>query len=79
MVILRVAMGRGLLKHTVKEIDTMLVSAKPAPVKAVDEKRRGVRVTIYEIEGSTCGRPGTSVASSGTSVNEHMGTVGDAR
>ena len=35
MIILRVAMGRGLLKKTVKEIDTMLVFAKPATMTAV--------------------------------------------
>jgi hypothetical protein len=79
MIILRVAMGRGLLKETVKEIDTMLVFAKPATVTVVDETCRGVRMTLDEIEGSTCG-PGTPAASSasGTSVNEHMSADGSA-
>jgi hypothetical protein len=73
MIILRVAMGRGLLKETVKDINTTLVFAKPA---TVHENVRDVRMSIYEIEGSTCG-PGTPAVSSGTSVHEHMGTVGD--
>jgi hypothetical protein len=79
MIILRVAMGRGLLKETVKEIDTMLVFAKPATVTFVDEKCRGVQMTIHEIEGSACG-PGTPAARSGTSVNEQyqLSTVGNA-
>jgi hypothetical protein len=76
MIILRVAMGRGLLKETVKEINTTLVFAKPATV-TVDEKSRGVRRTVYEIEGPLFD-PGTPAASSGTSDNEHMGTVGHA-
>jgi hypothetical protein len=76
MIILRVAMGRGLLNETVKEINTTLVFAKPATV-TVDEKLRGVRMTVDEVEGSACG-PGTPAASSGTSVNEYMGTVGNA-
>jgi len=77
MIILRVAMGRGLLKETVKEINTMLVFAKPATVAAVDEKSQEARMTIHEIEGSLCS-PGMPAASSGTSVNEHTGTVGNA-
>ena len=76
MIILRVAMGHGFLKETVKEINTTLVYAKPATV-TVSEKSRGSRMTIYEIEGSTCG-PGTSATGSGTSVNENIGTVGNA-
>jgi hypothetical protein len=71
MIILRVAMGRGLLKETVKEINTTLVFAKPT---TVDENCREVQMTIYEIEGPTCG-PETPAVSSGTSVNEHMDTV----
>jgi len=39
MIILRVAMGRGLLKETVKEIDTMLVFAKPDTVTVVDSEK----------------------------------------
>ena len=77
MIIFRVAMGRGLLKKTVKEIDTMLVFAKPDTVTDVDsEKGRGVPMTIHEIEGSSesCG-PGMPAASSGTSVDEHMVTA----
>ena len=78
MIIFRVAMGRGLLKETVKEIDTMLVFAKPDTVTVVDsEKGQGVPMTAHEIEDSLCG-PGTPAASSGTSVNEHMATVGNA-
>jgi len=69
IIILRVAMGRGFVKETVKDINTTLVT--------VNEKSRGSRMTIYEIQGSTCG-PGTSEAGSGTSVKEHMGTVGNA-
>ena len=76
MIILRVAMGRGFLKDTVKEINTTLVFASPA-TGTVGEKSRGSRMTIYEIEGGTSG-PGTHAASSGTSINEHMGTVGHA-
>jgi hypothetical protein len=76
MIILRVAMGRGLLKDTVKDINTTLVFAKPATV-TIGEKSQGSRMMIYEIEGSTCG-PEMHAASSGTSVNEHMGTVGNA-
>ena len=77
MIILRVAMGRGLLKETVKEINTTPIFAKPATVTAVDEKCRGVRMTIYDIEGSPCG-PGTPAASSDTSASEHIGTVVNA-
>jgi len=73
MIILRVAMGRGFLKETVKDINTTLVFAKPATV-TVGEKSRGDRMTIYEIEGSTSG-PGTPAASSGTSVYEHTEAV----
>jgi len=76
MIILRVAMGRGLLKETVKEIETTVVFAKPATVM-VDEKCQGVRMMVYEIEGPLCD-PGTPAASSGTSVSEHMGTIGNA-
>ena len=68
-------MGRGLLKETVKEIDTMLVFAKPNTVTIVgsaSEKGQGVPMTIHETEGSLCGP-----ASSGTSVNEHMVTAGN--
>ena len=71
MIILRVAMGRGLLKETVKEIDTTLVFAKPATVTAVDEKCQGVRMMVYEIGGPLSG-PGSPAASSGTSDNKHM-------
>jgi hypothetical protein len=60
MIILRVAMGRGFLKETVKDMNTTLV--------AVNEKPRGSPMTIYEIESSAC-RPGTPASSSGTSVN----------
>jgi len=74
MIILRVAMGRGFLKETVKETNTTLVFAKPATVTAVDERCRGVQMTIYDIEGSN-GSPGMPVAGSGTSVNEQMGTI----
>jgi hypothetical protein len=76
MIILRVAMGRGMLKESVKEINTTLVFARPATV-TIDEKFREVRMAIDEIEASTCG-PGTPTASSGTSVNEYIDTVGDA-
>ena len=72
MIILRVAMGRGILKETVEEINTTLVP--------VNEKSRGSRTTVYEIEGSKRG-PGTPSdcgSSSGASVNEHMGTARDA-
>jgi hypothetical protein len=74
MIILRVAMGHGFLKETVKEINTTLVFANPA---TVNENCREVHMTIYEIEGSICG-PRTPTASSGTSVNDHVGSFGDA-
>jgi hypothetical protein len=77
MIIFRVAMGRGLLKETVKEIDTMLVFAKPDTVTDVDSEKGHGPMTIHEIEGSSCG-PGVLAASSGTSVIEHMATVGNA-
>jgi hypothetical protein len=80
MIILRVAMGRGFLKETVKEIETTVIFAKPATV-AVDEKCKekcqGVQMMVYEIEGPLCD-PGTPAASSGTSVSEDMGTIGNA-
>ena len=69
MIILRVAMGRGLLKETVKEINTTLVFAKPA---TVDEDCREVRMSIYDIEGSTRG-PEMPAASPGTSASENIG------
>jgi hypothetical protein len=71
MIILRVAMGRGLLKETVKEVKTTLVFAKTA---TVDENCRQARIAICEIEGSTCG-PGTPAVSAGTSDDAHMNTV----
>jgi hypothetical protein len=71
MIILRVAMGRGLLKETVKEINTMLLFAKPATNTAVDEECREVPTTIHEI-------PGTPADSSGTPVNGHTSTVSNA-
>jgi hypothetical protein len=69
MIILRVAMGRGFLKETVKETNTTLVFAKPATVTA-DGEYRGERMTIYDIEGSTCG-PGRLPPALITSINEH--------
>ena len=76
MIILRVAMGRGFLKGTVKDINTTLAFAKPATL-TVDEKSRGDQMTVYEMEGPACG-PETPAATSEISVNEHVGTVGSA-
>jgi hypothetical protein len=74
MIILRVAMGRGFLKETVKEINTTLAFTKSA---TVEENRREVQMTIDEIEGST-GGPRPPGVSSGASVDGHVDTVGDA-
>ena len=76
MIILRVAMGRGFLKGTVKDINTTLAFAKPATL-TVGEKSRGGQVTLYEIE-APARSIGTAAATSGTSVNEHVGTVDSA-
>ncbi len=49
MIILRVAMGQGLLKETVREMDTALVFAEPATVTA-HEQSQGVSVTTHSTE-----------------------------
>jgi hypothetical protein len=71
MIILRVTMGSGLLKETVKEISTAVFAEQATS----QELSRGVRMTIHKIEGPICG-PGTSAASSDVSVSKHKGTAG---
>jgi hypothetical protein len=68
MIILRVAMGRGWLKKTVKELNTALVFAQPT---TVHEQSQGVRVTIHNTVGTISG-PGTPAGSSDMSVEKHM-------
>ncbi len=58
MIILRVSMGRGWLKETVKEIDTAPIFAAP---NMTHEQSLGVCMTIYETEDP--------ISSSGTSEN----------
>jgi hypothetical protein len=72
MIILRVAMGRGWLKETSKDINTTLVFANPP---TVDEETQEIQMTIQKLESSMCG-PETLAASSDTSVDEHKGKAG---
>ena len=68
MIILRVAMGHGLLKETIQNISTALVFAQPATVDAESQ------ITAHKSEGSVYG-PRTAV-SSDPSCHEHKSAVG---
>ena len=72
MIILRVTMGHGWLKETVKEINTALVFAEPA---TVHEQSQGIHITIHNTEGLVSG-PGIPANASDISVNNHMSTAG---
>jgi hypothetical protein len=71
IIILRVAMGHGLLKETIQEVSTSsaLVFAQPATVDAKSQ------MAVQKSEGSIYG-PRTPAVGSGTSINEHGSTVG---
>src|SRR6266850_4707107 len=69
IIILRVAMGHGLLKETIQEISTALVFAQPATVDAKSQ------MTVHKSEGSIYG-PRTPAVGSDTSINEHGSTLG---
>jgi hypothetical protein len=71
MIILRVAMGRGWLKETVREINTALVFVEPV---TLHEESREVRMTIHSIEYPTFG-PGMPEKRSDTSIKGHMTAV----
>lgn len=74
MIILRVAMGHGWLKETVKEINTMpTFTASPM----VHEQSQGVRVMIYNTAEGPISGPGTP-ADSDMSAKKHMGVTGVA-
>ena len=68
MIILRVAMGRGWLKKTVKEFNTALVFAEPA---TVHEQTQSTSMTIHITEGHVSGL-GSPADSSDMSVRKHM-------
>jgi hypothetical protein len=72
MIILRVAMGRGWLKKTVKEFNTALVFAEPV---TVHEQIQGASVTIHITEGSISGL-GPPTDTSDMSVRKHMNAAG---
>ena len=72
MIILRVAMGHGWRKETVKEINTTLVFAAPTTAR-VHEQSKGVHVTIFNrkdrnsgVESPTDASTRTHVSSTGT-------------
>ena len=73
MIILRVAMGHGWLKETVKEINTVLTFTAS---HTVHEQSQGVRVMIYNTGGPISG-PGMP-ADSDTSTKKHMSVTGVA-
>jgi hypothetical protein len=72
MIILRVAMGSGWLKETMKELNTALVFAETA---TVDEQSQGGFVTIHLAEESIS-VPGTPAGSPDVSVRKQMSAAG---
>ena len=68
MIILRVVMGHGWRKETVKEINTTLVFAAPTTAR-VHEQNKGVHVTIYDREYRNSGVESPSDASTRTHVS----------
>ena len=70
MIILRVAMGRGWVKETVKEINTVLVFAEPG---TVNEKSQGVHM-VHGTEGPITG-PGMPENKSDRSIKMDMSTA----
>jgi hypothetical protein len=71
MIILRVAMGHGLLKDTVKEISTGLVFAE-RPTS--HEQSPGICMTVYKSE-VPISLPGTTSDSSHSTVKKHTSTA----
>jgi hypothetical protein len=70
MIILRVSMGRGLLKDTVNEIvtsRTTLAFADPPMVHRQNQGVMVVRTTIRDVEDSILG-PGTPATDSDVSI-----------
>jgi len=72
MIILRVAMGSGWLKETMKELNTALVFAETA---TVDEQSQGVCVTIH-LADEPISVPGTPAGNSDMSVRKQMSVAG---
>jgi hypothetical protein len=74
MIILRVAMGSGWLKETMKELNTALVFAETT---TVDEQSQGVCVTIHLAE-EPISVPGTpaGTGNSDMSVRKQMSAAG---
>jgi hypothetical protein len=70
MIILRVAMGRGWVKETVKEINTVLVFAEPGKVH---EQSQGVHMMVHGTEGPITGH-GTPENKSDRSIKRDMNT-----
>jgi hypothetical protein len=68
MIILRVAMGRGWRKETVKEINTTLVFAAPTTAR-VHEQSQEVHVTIYDRKDPISGLETPTDASTRTHVS----------
>jgi len=71
MIILRVTMGHGWLKETVKDINTAIVFAEPA----VHGQNRGVHVTTYRVETPIFG-PAMPEAKSDVSVEKDVDIAG---
>ena len=69
IIILRVAMGHGLLKETIQEINTALVFAQPATVETKSQ------MAARKSEGSIYGHR-TPPVGSDPSINERGSTVG---
>jgi hypothetical protein len=69
MIILRVSMGRGWLKETVKGINTTPMFASAI---TTHEQSLGVCVTIYDTEDPISG----PVTSANTSTRKHMSVTG---
>jgi len=68
MIILRVAMGHGWLKETVKEVNTGLVFAERP---TTHEQSQGICMTVYNTE-VPISLPGTTSDSSHSTVKKHM-------
>jgi hypothetical protein len=72
MIILRVAMGQGLVKKTVNEFTTALVFAEQT---TMHEQSQVVCVTIPNTETTICGHE-TSANTSEMSIGKHVTVTG---
>ena len=73
MIILRVAMGHGLLKETVEQITTGLVFAD-APAQQTEKGSNGAQTTLDSSEGPTLGSR-TFAQGSDSSIKKQRSTL----